>query len=245
MSGIITAFLVESYKQLQEDYIQTTSALLSQFLHSVNNSIPVVDYPTPTPNHTTKVVNRLWFMALWLALTCAMVAMLSKQWMEQYSRGMAINDDIIRRTLLRQYRYEGLQRWRVRIIVESLPFILHIALLIFAVGLVEFLWYLDRATSIIMLTMTVAAFLFYLTSMTIPAFSPDCAFKTPISHLVSWYGLDEKEARKVDSQRDLLETRLLQWVERHARDPRAREASALAMQEKMMNVSEGRVNRTI
>ncbi|SJL00654.1 uncharacterized protein ARMOST_03967 [Armillaria ostoyae] len=87
---------------------------------------------------TTSIwVNGLWFTSLALSLTTALVSVLVKQWLHHY---MALPSGTPReRSLLQQFRFGGLQKWCVLVIIGLLPALMHTALAIFFVGLVIFL----------------------------------------------------------------------------------------------------------
>ena len=82
-------------------------------------------------------INILWFASLVFSLIAASLSMLVKQWLREYLAGRHGTDEEYIR--IRQYRYEGLLKWRVFDIVALLPLLLHIALILFFIGLGDFL----------------------------------------------------------------------------------------------------------
>ncbi|KAK0503354.1 hypothetical protein EDD18DRAFT_1010980, partial [Armillaria luteobubalina] len=82
-------------------------------------------------------VNGLWFTSLALSLATALVSVLVKQWLHHYL--LLPSGTPCERSLLRQFRYAGLQKWRVLVIIGLLPVLMHTALIIFFVGLVIYL----------------------------------------------------------------------------------------------------------
>ncbi|KAF9020740.1 hypothetical protein BDZ89DRAFT_1072047, partial [Hymenopellis radicata] len=72
-------------------------------------------------------VNGLWFTSLTLSLASALFAVLIKQWIRHYT------------SLIRQYRFMGLQKWHVPTLIGILPVLMHLSLAIFFVGLTLFL----------------------------------------------------------------------------------------------------------
>jgi hypothetical protein len=82
----VTAFTIESYKLLQEDYTQTTADLLRHISHQLANS----SIPAAPQNSEFQVqigdekVNVLWFVSLSLSLFVALFGIFFKQWMRSY-----------------------------------------------------------------------------------------------------------------------------------------------------------------
>ena len=89
-SGVITAFIIDSYKNLSPDSGTTTVALLAriseQLAAASNGSHAAALVPTNSfqPTWAAIRVNILWFFSLALALTCALAATLVQQWARNY-----------------------------------------------------------------------------------------------------------------------------------------------------------------
>ncbi|KAF9029697.1 hypothetical protein BDZ89DRAFT_920180, partial [Hymenopellis radicata] len=147
-SAVVTAFLIETAAKLEPDYVQLSSSILYEILvvqrAFVNGSAvdldPVVSSPNAvdfSPTHGQLWINGLWYTSLSLSLITALVAVLAKQWLHQY---MSMTSGTpLHRSLLRQFRYEGLQVWHVPLIIGLLPVLMHLSLGIFFVGLIIFL----------------------------------------------------------------------------------------------------------
>jgi len=117
--------------------------------------------------------------------------MLAKQWISEYVEGLG-NDAshlskrrLVQEARLREFRFAGLRRWYVPEIIGALPILLHVALLLFGVGLIDFFWKLDNGTSIIILVFISIIYCLYVTSVALPSFFPDSPYRTPLSHLLS------------------------------------------------------------
>lgn len=83
---------------------------------------------------------------------------------------------------LRQFRYDGLKNWGVKGVITFLPILLEAALAFFLIGLIGLLWTLHIIMAAVVTALVAAALLFYLVTLTLPAFSAvDCAFRTPTS----------------------------------------------------------------
>ncbi|KAJ7692711.1 hypothetical protein B0H17DRAFT_897925, partial [Mycena rosella] len=83
-------------------------------------------------------VNGLWLTSLALSLTTALLAVLAKQWLRQYSS--FITGSAREQALIRQFRYACFDKWDVQFIIGLLPTVLHLALFRFMAGLVVFLY---------------------------------------------------------------------------------------------------------
>ncbi|KAK0224985.1 hypothetical protein EDD85DRAFT_777580, partial [Armillaria nabsnona] len=147
-SAVVTTFVVQTSQSLQPDYAAISASLLYESVlvqraiangSSVNAIVPSPLNPTIVfvPATTDVWVNGLWFSSLFLSLTTALVAVLVKQWLHHY---VALPSGTPRdRSLTRQFRYAGFQKWHVQVIIGLLPVLMHLALAIFLVGLVIFL----------------------------------------------------------------------------------------------------------
>jgi hypothetical protein len=62
---------------------------------------------------------------------------------------------------------------------------LHLAVVLWGVGLVYFFWHRDQPSSIIALVSLLLMVLIYVVSMTIPAIRLDCPYRTPLTHGVA------------------------------------------------------------
>ncbi|KAK0229070.1 hypothetical protein EDD85DRAFT_776321 [Armillaria nabsnona] len=162
-SAVVMTFVTQTYQNLQADYTAMSASLLFELVlvqratangATVNTITPSSLNPSIAfvPTTTDVWVNGLWFTTLFLSLTTALVAVLVKQWLHHYA---ALPSGTPRdRSLTRQFRYAGFQKWHVQVIIGLLPVLMHIALAIFLVGLVIFLQPLRQALPWIICTGT-------------------------------------------------------------------------------------------
>ena len=141
----MTAFVIESYRWIQEDFTVVSARLLERI--SVQLSNPTTTDPAPgsfgtfVPASANIRINIYWFLSLSMSLATVLIGILCTQWLREYRRyGGLPFEDI---TAIRQIRYEGLLKWRVPVILAFLPLLLQMALVLFFLGLIEFLWILD------------------------------------------------------------------------------------------------------
>ncbi|KAH8100987.1 hypothetical protein BXZ70DRAFT_1007913 [Cristinia sonorae] len=185
-SAVITAFIVEIYKQLQPDPAQLTVQLLQQISFqlspqgaSLNVTGQNVLLSNATPMGYTVRISTVWLTALVFSMISALIGIVAKQWLREYLTGMSTSPrEAVR---LRQYRHDGLVSWHVAEIIACLPILLQIALVLFLYGLLELLWTLDGTVAGVVTVFTVLSLCFYLATTVVPAFSPNNPFKSPQS----------------------------------------------------------------
>ncbi|KAJ7342972.1 hypothetical protein DFH08DRAFT_622579, partial [Mycena albidolilacea] len=90
------------------------------------DSIPHADTSFPVALSDV-CVNGFWFTSLMLSLTTALLAVLAKHWLRQYSS--FISGSTHERALIRQFRYASFDKWGVQLIISFLSAILHLSLL--------------------------------------------------------------------------------------------------------------------
>ncbi|KAK0498074.1 hypothetical protein EDD18DRAFT_1071671, partial [Armillaria luteobubalina] len=143
-SAVVTTFVAQTSQSLQVDYGEVTTVLLIELINvqrSASNGSLINDVPrsdlTFSPSTSDSWVNGLWFTSLSLSLAAALFAVLTKQWIHQY---MSASSGTPRdRCRVRQFRYMGLEQWRVGVIVGLLPVLMSASLAVFLVGLVLFI----------------------------------------------------------------------------------------------------------
>ncbi|TBU39977.1 hypothetical protein BD309DRAFT_377684, partial [Dichomitus squalens] len=152
LSGVLTTFNVQIYQLLQPGPNDATLAVLEQiskqldgfsfngqFLNSSQPARPLNQIQPPfVPAATAVWMNTLWFASLICSLASASIALIVKQWLNGLTVGLSGTSRESAR--LRQYRLNGLLRWRVGAIVFIPSLLLHIALVFFFTGLLILLW---------------------------------------------------------------------------------------------------------
>jgi hypothetical protein len=133
-AAILTAFLIESHKGLQEDPQQS---LLLEILHVLRNDSNAPISPTFHPSPSSLHVNYLWLISLTLTLVSALGGVLAKGWLAKYapaSRGISVND-----ACERHLRSERARRWHFFASIGYIPLLIEAALFLFFAGLVLFI----------------------------------------------------------------------------------------------------------
>ncbi|KAI0252043.1 hypothetical protein BJV78DRAFT_1154018 [Lactifluus subvellereus] len=189
-SAAVAQFLAGSLQTLQSNSQDASSFYLARIYQltpgSNASSIPLP--PDPAQFQTPKFAvwtNTLWSLSLVMGLTCALLATLLQQWARRYLRVTQKTDDPQRRARIRELMLQGSKkRLPLRIMLELLTALLHIAVFLFLAGFAIYLFHFNRSVG-----MTVAVFvgtcgLLYLWISFVPTIFRDSPFYTPLSSLV-------------------------------------------------------------
>ncbi|KAJ7342961.1 hypothetical protein DFH08DRAFT_703286, partial [Mycena albidolilacea] len=130
-----------------------------------------------TVAHSDVWVNGLWFTSLMLSLTTALLAVLAKQWLRQYSSFIA--GSARERALIRQFRYVSFDKWGVQLIIGLLPAILHLSLFLFMAGLAVFLYALNHTIATVVASIAGCLLGTYIMTIVLPILAIGCPYRTP------------------------------------------------------------------
>ncbi|KAF8913590.1 hypothetical protein CPB85DRAFT_1187569, partial [Mucidula mucida] len=147
-SAVVTTFVVQTCQSLHVDYAQITASLVLRLIDvqvAIAQGTPadkLPKNPDPSASFTAKSfdlwINGLWFTSLVLSLTTTLIAVLTKQWINEY---MILPSGTPRdRSRVRHFRFIGLERWHVPLIIGLLPALMHVSLGVFLAGLIIFVW---------------------------------------------------------------------------------------------------------
>jgi len=146
-SAVVTAFIIESYKALKQD---PSEVLLSRILAQLEgrvNGTDILTTPTFTPTHSDIRVNILWFLSLIFSLATVLVGIIALQWLREHLRPHTDIEPQIAFSL-HHLNVESVDRWYLPQIFTALPLLLQLALVLFLVGVIEFLWSLNSTVAI-------------------------------------------------------------------------------------------------
>ncbi|CAE6420605.1 unnamed protein product [Rhizoctonia solani] len=240
-SSVLAGFLVDSKALLQQDTAAISMNLLLYIARSQNsqsNSLQLPPEPlTFTAPTTARLVNGLWFLALVISLTTALITMLAKEWIHAYIASQPPSPHA--HALLHQARLNGLHKWHALHIIDLLPTTLHFALLLFLIGLVIYLRELDYLLANLVAAFSGATFLFYVATTTFSSISQFCPFATQVSGYIqhflfkypdwiAWADQSSKDAQNAE-RTTFGELRALEWLATHARDPAVAECTYQAL----------------
>jgi len=146
-SAVVTAFIIESYKALKQD---PSEVLLSRILAQLEgrvNGTDILTTPKFTPTHSDIRVNVLWFLSLIFSLTTVLIGIIALQWLREHLRPHTDLEPQIAFSL-HHLNVESVDRWYLPQIFTALPLLLQLALVLFLVGVIEFLWSLNSTVAI-------------------------------------------------------------------------------------------------
>lgn len=165
----------------------TPALLLAQISMQLSAGLNL-EPPTPLvapPSHSQVVINVLWFSSLILSLNTAVMAILVKQWLSEYSWDVTSVPSSPRKTLAaRQIRYEAMSRWRLPDIIGYIPVQLLAAVVLFLAGLVYYILTLSRTAAVVPCLLTGFCFIFLLLTSILPTIFPECSYHSPQSWLL-------------------------------------------------------------
>ncbi|KAI0263245.1 hypothetical protein BC834DRAFT_1042990 [Gloeopeniophorella convolvens] len=195
-SASLTAFLAESYQNLQPDPVQDNVywtrqsvrllAQISAQLAASGSPVPSnVDFPPEiAPFHATSSdvrVNVYWFMSLIFSLTAALAATIVQQWVRDYMHVFQRYNHPLKRARIRQFLFEGADGWYMSVVVDGVPALIHVSLFLFFIGLADFLFNINTPTAITSTILIVICAFLYIWSVIAPVHDPQSPYQSPLS----------------------------------------------------------------
>ncbi|KAH7096497.1 hypothetical protein BKA62DRAFT_644318, partial [Auriculariales sp. MPI-PUGE-AT-0066] len=182
-SSVLTGFLAESSKLLQPDHAETTAtavlAILAR-LEGSNGTSTIAISSSTAPTDGARWVNRLWYTSLALALVVALLSILVKQWLVEYTSTVRSFAGDPRRWAWRHVALrQGLSEWGIGAFILWLAVLMHCSLFLFMAGLSVFLSSLDRPIYLMIAALSSATAAFYVATIIAPFIWPACPSRTP------------------------------------------------------------------
>lgn len=212
----MTAFIIEFYRLLQEDTQELTVNLLRSLTQAVQNqsagltgtAVGNLSSKPFAPPRGALWTNALWFSSLTCSLGTAMAAILVKQWLQFYN--MDLNHGTAQQCAQRrQHRYNALIAWAVPTIISLLPMVLHVSVVLFALGLVVVLWEIDITIAILVLCLVAGLLLLYTSTVILPLIYDNCPYKSSASVIL------KQSLNSIEFAWDNFKTNLTQWSSVH------------------------------
>jgi hypothetical protein len=194
-SAVVTAFVIESHSSLKQDDDSITVKLLQQISDQLSASSlkPPQQAEATEPTAMDIRVNAFWHTSLVLSLLAALLGIYVKEWARTYMKWTEVTP-LRDAVALRQYRREGLTKWKLSMTLTILPGLLQVAVILFLIGLVDFLLTLTPLVMGPVLAVASLGLLVALIVTVVPLFSRSCPFKSPVSEavvqiarLILWY----------------------------------------------------------
>lgn len=155
--------------------------------------------PTNSPAASAIRINIFWFISLVLSLTTVLIGIVSLQWLreyQQYPQSLPSKQ----RFALFNMRVEGLEAWYVPQIFAALPVLLQFSLVLFLMGLIDFLLASGTKVAIPVIITIGVPFIFLAWTTVIPSFQAfmmclplgkhadrvpqQCPYKSPQSRII-------------------------------------------------------------
>ena len=160
-----------------------TAAYMRTLIHTLNNSLfPDADpsssaWIAPPPDIVT--VQSLLYASLTTSLFAAFVAMLGKQWVNRYLRNRG--GSAAEKSRDRQRKLDGFEKWHFRLVIESLPVMLQLALLLLGCALSRYLWTISRTVAGVIVAVTLFGVTSYIIITLAAILYYNCPYQTPPS----------------------------------------------------------------
>ncbi|KAH9017116.1 hypothetical protein EDB83DRAFT_191925 [Lactarius deliciosus] len=191
-SAAVATFIGVSIQDLRPNSQDASAYYLAniyQLLADANGTtIPVIpSLPDPSqfsPSVSAVWVNSLWFLSLLMSLTCALLATLLQQWARRYLRVTHPRYGPHKRSCIRAFFSEGIDKLHLPWAVETLPTLLHTSLFLFFAGLVVFLFNIRHTVFGVVLWWVGLCTGTYLCITVLPIFRHDSPYYTPLSYSV-------------------------------------------------------------
>jgi len=201
----VAAFIVVSYPQLQPNPNDITNQLLAQIsqqLSALPNGTPISAPLTVTTNSSFKPtasavrVNALWFTSLATSTACALWATLMQQWTRRYVQVADRPYNPPKRARIRAFFADGVEKFALAAAVEVLPALLHASVLLFYIGLIDFLLNVNQTVAYLLLTLVSLGVLIYFLLTIMPLYYHNSPYQTPLSALV-WFLIEASPLLKL------------------------------------------------
>ena len=161
------------------DVIQDVLIYQTQMMR--NSSLgPYVQAEFSPPEYIV-AVNALFYASLGVMILAAFIAMLIKGWVREFDRGLQAMSLPEQRAKTREFRYLGLEYWKLPEIVAVLPFLIQASLLLFAIGLVLFLFYISMPSFSVTTAIFGIGVVYYAITTSISVFATSSPFHSPLS----------------------------------------------------------------
>ncbi|QRV96321.1 activating signal cointegrator 1 complex subunit 3 [Ceratobasidium sp. AG-Ba] len=193
-SAVSTAFIAQSLGDLKPDPADLSAktllaiSLKLDIIASGQRNISSLNWkPDPdnfSPAYSAVIVNILWFLSLSLSIAVSLIAMLAKDWCYKFMSGRSGQAyDQARR---RQERWNGIDRWKMEEMLSYLPGLMHLALLLFAIGLCTYLWNISVSVAAPVTIVIWMATCVYIFATFLPLVDDYCPYSTPATPIVQF-----------------------------------------------------------
>jgi len=189
-SATVGAFIIEFYKKLSPDSGGQTVAILNQISQQLAN-FPNGNYSNatiqpPPPSASMVWVNAMWLISLVLSITSALIATLLQQWARRYVETPKVPSKPNHRARVRWFLFLGTEFYKMRLLVEIAPTLLHLSVYLFFTGLVITFHTINKKVAIAVDASVGLFGLAYIMLSILPCLDVRCPYRTPMSYIL-WY----------------------------------------------------------
>jgi hypothetical protein len=138
--------------------------------------------------------------------------MLAKQWVRSYACNISGAGAHLLRARQHQAGLTATQRWHLSDVITAIPVFMHVALFLFLIGVIVFIWGDGVAIVSPFVTISVACLLLYVVITFLPRIFADCPFRTPFSGILHKY-MDKIAAEEQHKHSPVdLDAKCLTWL---------------------------------
>ncbi|KAF9045238.1 hypothetical protein BJ165DRAFT_1328911, partial [Panaeolus papilionaceus] len=172
-SAVVTAFVVQTYEDLQPSSQQYTPLLLARLIQLQDTSNDTLLETVlsmnadMTPSTSVIRTNICWFSSLVLSLIVVLVGTVSLQWLREFQR---YPPSLSSKKLFaaRNLRAESFEGWWAPQIIAGLPQLLQLAVILFFLGLMDSLLQLNMVVALPVVVLGVLAVCFQAITTILP-----------------------------------------------------------------------------
>src|SRR6201990_885441 len=181
-ASFLSPFLIQTLSLLQPGPLGAIQdILLYQTLVMQNRTSEPYVAPVFSPPPYAVAVNALFFASLGIVLVAAFLCMLVKGWIRELDRKLRGIPDLQKRAVIKELREQGLVRWRLPEMITTLPSLIHLALVLFFIGLALYLLQVHKLPAFITISIFGFGVLLYIPSIFISAIDDFSPFRSPYS----------------------------------------------------------------
>ena len=185
-AGFLSAFLIELLGRLEQDPMDIIQDVLIYQTQMMRNSSlgPYVPPDFSPPEHIV-VVNALFYASLGVMLLAAFIAMLIKSWVREFDRGLRAMSLPEQRAKTREFRYLGMERWKLPEMVGILPLLIQVSLLLFSIGLILLLFHISKPSFGVATVIFGVGIVYHAMTTSISVFVTSSPFHSPLSRTLA------------------------------------------------------------
>jgi len=165
------------------DTIQDVLIYQTQMMR--NSSLGPYVAPDFSPPEHIVIVNALFYASLGVMILAAFIAMLIKSWVREFDRGLQAMSLPEQRAKTREFRYLGMERWKLPEMVGVLPLLIQISLLLFSIGLALFLFHISKPSFGVTTAILGIGICYYTMTTCISVFVTSSPFRSPFSRTLA------------------------------------------------------------